>query len=64
VHNRNRTDLFFGEFVGPLEVIYLDLPGIRRRPKILRLCVPGIDGGEELINFILGQNFSNNNPPL
>jgi hypothetical protein len=63
VHNRNRTNLFLGEFVGPLEVVDFDLAGICRRTKILRLRVSGIDSGEQLINFILGQNFSNNNPP-
>jgi hypothetical protein len=60
VHNGDRAYLFLGEFVGPFEIVDLDLAGIGRGPEILRLRVAGVYGGEKLINFLLGQNFGQN----
>jgi hypothetical protein len=62
VHDRNRADLFLGEFVGPLEVVDLYLAGIRRRSEILRLRISGVYRGEQLIYFFLGQNFGHLGP--
>jgi len=46
VHYRNRADLLFGKFVGPLEVINFDLPAVRGGLVILRFGVSGVYCGE------------------
>jgi hypothetical protein len=63
VHDRNRADLFFGEFVGPLKVVNVYFTGIRRGPDVLRLRVSGVYRGEKLINFILRQNLCHSTLP-
>ena len=57
MHNGHRSDLFLRELVRTLEVVNLDLAGIIYRLKILRLRATGTNGGEKLVNFVLGQNF-------
>jgi hypothetical protein len=57
VHNLDGTDLFLREFVGPLEVIDLNLAGVRGGSKIPGFRVSGVNRGEKLVYFVLGQNF-------
>jgi hypothetical protein len=45
VHDRDGTNLFLGEFVGPLKIVYFDFSGICGRLKYFRLGIPGIDSG-------------------
>jgi len=53
VHDGYGADLFLGEFVGPLEVVDLDLPLLRRVVDLLGFHVSGGYGAEKLIYFIL-----------
>jgi hypothetical protein len=57
MHNRNRPDLFLGEFVGPLKIVYFDLTGIRSGSEIFRFRITRVYRREQLIYFFLGQNF-------
>jgi hypothetical protein len=64
VHYRDGPDLLLRELIGPLKVVYLDFPGIRGGLKILRLGFPGVDSAEQLVYFVLGQNFGHFSAPI
>jgi hypothetical protein len=57
VHYLDGPDLLLGEFVGPLEVVYLYLSGVGGRLDRLELGLASVDGSEELVYLILGQDF-------
>lgn len=57
VHDLDGADLLLGELVRPLEVVDLDLAGVGGRLDRLDLGLARVDGGEELVYLILGQDF-------
>jgi hypothetical protein len=63
MHVLHCPHLFLGELVRPAEVVDLDLPGVGGRLDSLKGGIPCVYGGEELIYFVLGQDFGHNGSP-
>jgi hypothetical protein len=63
VHDGDRADLLFGEFVAALEVVESLSCGCRWRDENPPAPSPGVDRGEKLIYFFLGKYFSHSLSP-